>query len=126
LREDFKEHNFIFTQWKKMFHFNVLKNIQVRDPTQSEPSSIPSTASATSPTLQGLRKDAEASNETNLSNQWRIYAKMEGNYHLSNKFALFFHISKYYRSIERDPFEVLPLTFHIKKGTTDPVYFKFV
>ena len=64
--------------------------------------------------------------ETNLSNQWRIYAKMEANYHLSNKFALFFHMSKYYKSIERDPFDVLPLTFHITKGTTDQVYFKFI
>lgn len=64
--------------------------------------------------------------EANLSNQWRIYAKMEANYHLSNKFALFFRISKYYKSIERDPFDVLPLTFHITKGTADQVFYKFV
>ncbi len=51
---------------------------------------------------------------------------MEANYHLSNKFALFFHMSKYYKSIDRDPFDVLPLTFHITKGTTDQVYYKFV
>ena len=67
----------------------------------------------------GHRKDIEVTPETNLSNQWRIYGKMEANYHLSNKFALFFHMSKYYKSIERDPFDVLPLTFHITKGTTD-------
>lgn len=72
------------------------------------------------------RKDIEITPETNTSNQWRIYAKMEANYHLSNKFALFFHMSKYYKSIERDPFDVLPLTFHITKGTTDSVYFKFI
>jgi len=109
-----------------MVHYNVLKNIKVKNPAPSE-SPNQGTVSTISPTAApGLRKDAEASNETNLSNQWRIYAKIEGNYHLSNKFALFFHISKYYRSIERDPFDVLPLTFHIKKGTTDPVYFKFV
>ena len=35
-------------------------------------------------------------------------------------------MSKYYKSIERDPFDVLPLTFHITKGTTDQVYFKFI
>lgn len=51
---------------------------------------------------------------------------MEANYHLSNKFALFFRMSKYYRSIGRDPFDVLPLTFHITKGTTDKVYYKFM
>lgn len=51
---------------------------------------------------------------------------MEANYHLSNKFALFFHMSKYYESIERDPFDVLPLTFHITKGTMDQAFYKFV
>ena len=35
-------------------------------------------------------------------------------------------MSKYYRSIGRDPFDVLPLTFHITKGTTDKVYYKFM
>ena len=37
LREDFKEHNFIFTQWKKMMHFNVLKSMKVRDPAPENP-----------------------------------------------------------------------------------------
>ena len=131
LREDFKEHNFIFTQWKKMMHFNVLKSMKVRLPEPPETKSTePTVASsrAMSPTGPGVRnqKDGEVVPEQNLSNQWRIYAKMEANYHLSNKFALFFHMSKYYRSIERDPFDVLPLTFHITKGTTDQVFYKFV
>ena len=30
MREDFKEHNFIFTQWKKMIHFNLLKNLKTQ------------------------------------------------------------------------------------------------
>jgi hypothetical protein len=56
----------------------------------------------------------------NISNEWRIYAKMEANHHLSNKYALFYNMSNYYRSIGRDPFEVLPLTFHVGKGSYDP------
>ena len=72
-----------------------------------------------SPIAPGYRKEKDAPEEVNYSNQWRIYAKMEANFHLSNKFALFFNMSKYYKSIERDPFDVLPLTFHITKGTTD-------
>jgi tubulin monoglycylase TTLL3/8 len=48
---------------------------------------------------------------------------MEVNYHLSNKYALFYNMQKYYTSKGRDPFEVLPLTFHIKKGIDDPVYY---
>jgi hypothetical protein len=63
--------------------------------------------------------------EGNPSNKWRIYSKMEANYHLSNKYALFYNMQKYYKSIERDLSEVLPQTFHIKKGTSDPVFFNF-
>jgi len=50
---------------------------------------------------------------------------MEANYHLSNKYALFYNMQKYYKSIERDLSEVLPRTFHIKKGNSDPVFFQF-
>jgi len=85
MREDFREHNFIWTQWKKPGHFRVLKQL----PSTAEPSE-------------------------NISNKWRCYCKIEANYHLSNKFALFHNMSKYYKSQGRDPFEVLPLTFHIK------------
>ena len=56
----------------------------------------------------------------NISNDWRMYAKMEANHHLSNKFALFYNMRHYYKSIGRDPFEVLPLTFHVSRGTYDP------
>ena len=33
---------------------------------------------------------------------------------------------KYYKALDRDPFEVLPLTFHIKSGTSDPEYKNFL
>ena len=33
---------------------------------------------------------------------------------------------KYYKALDRDPFEVLPLTFHIKSGTGDPEYKNFL
>ena len=33
---------------------------------------------------------------------------------------------KYYKVLDRDPFEVLPLTFHIKSGTSDPEYKNFL
>ena len=68
----------------------------------------------------------QAEKEINISNEWRIYAKMECNYHLTNKFALFVNMSKYYKSIGRDPLDVLPLSFHIKKGNHDPTFFKFM
>ena len=97
-------------------HFNVLKSIKVRDPetVDQDPTTAAGHSSrALSPTTPGMRnnkneKDGDVVPEANLSNQWRIYAKMEANYHLSNKFALFFRISKYYKSIEKDPFDVSP------------------
>jgi hypothetical protein len=54
-----------------------------------------------------------------------IYSKLEDNYHLANKKALFLNISSYFRAIGIDPFEVaIPLTFHIK-SQKDPEYSRF-
>ena len=44
-----------------------------------------------------------------------IYNRLEDNFHLANKKALFMNISSYYRMLGVDPFDVaIPLTFHIK------------
>ena len=61
-----------------MMHYRVMKSIKVRLPDD--------------PSDQNSNNEAAVVPETNLSNQWRIYAKMEANYHLSNKFALFFRM----------------------------------
>lgn len=61
-----------------------------------------------------------------MSNDLKIYAKMECNFHLSNKCALFYNMRRYYEALGRDPFEVIPLTFHVKKGTEDSEFFKFL
>ena len=53
------------------------------------------------------------------------YCKLEDNYHLANKKALFMNISNYYKALNYDPFEVaIPLTFHIK-SQNDPEYIRF-
>ena len=44
---------------------------------------------------------------------------MEANYHLSNKKALFWNMMNYYKRVGRDPFECLPLTFHVENGLSD-------
>ena len=44
---------------------------------------------------------------------------MEANHHLSNKYALFYNMTNYYKSIGFNPFDVLPLTFHIRNGSYD-------
>jgi hypothetical protein len=54
-----------------------------------------------------------------------IYNRLEDNYHLANKKALFMNIDNYYRVLGYDPFNVaIPLTFHIK-SQNDPEYSRF-
>lgn len=45
------------------------------------------------------------------------------NYVLGNKKALFNTMSNYYRENKQEVFDFLPLTFHIKDGLEDKVYF---
>lgn len=48
------------------------------------------------------------------------------NYVIGNKKALFNTMNTYYTERGEDVFEYLPLTFHIKNGLEDPIYFKFL
>lgn len=61
-----------------------------------------------------------------VSSELKIHSKIEHNYHLSNKKALFYNLVKYYEALGKDPFEVIPLTFHIKEGEEDPEFQKFL
>jgi hypothetical protein len=46
-----------------------------------------------------------------------MYNRLDANYHLSNKKALFVNIREYYTAMGIDAFEVaIPLTFHISSG----------
>lgn len=54
-----------------------------------------------------------------------LHNKLEKNFHLSNKKAMFFNLRRYYEVTNRDPFEYLPLTYHVRNGTDDQEYLKF-
>lgn len=55
-----------------------------------------------------------------------MYNRLEDNFHLANKKALFMNMCNYYTRLGLCPFEVaIPLTFHIK-SQTDPEYAKFI
>lgn len=41
---------------------------------------------------------------------------LEGHIHLSNKKALYYNMKTYYESLDQNPFDYIPLTFHIKDG----------
>lgn len=51
---------------------------------------------------------------------------MENNFHLSNKKAIYYNMKIYYEAQGLDPFEYIPLTFHIKEGENDREFQKFL
>lgn len=53
---------------------------------------------------------------------YRLYNKIEDNYHLANKKALLINMKHYYEAIGEDPFNALPVTFHVKEGLDDPEF----
>ena len=55
----------------------------------------------------------------------KLANKIEDNYHLCNKKALFVNMKNYYEAIGEDPFDSLPVTFHIKEGLDDPNFLAF-
>jgi tubulin--tyrosine ligase len=55
-----------------------------------------------------------------------IYNRIDANFHLSNKKALFYNMRIFYTAIG-EPYErTLPLTFHCEKGTQDPIFKDFL
>lgn len=55
----------------------------------------------------------------------KVYNRVEANFHLANKKSLFINMKQYYESMGAEPFECLPLTFHIKGGSSDPEFETF-
>lgn len=53
------------------------------------------------------------------------YSKMENNYHLSNKKAIYYNMKVYYEAIGKEYHQNLPLTYHVKEGLNDPQFLKF-
>ena len=56
----------------------------------------------------------------------KICNHLEGNTQLGNKKAMFHNMKRYYESLGKDPFKVMPMTFHIKNGKEDEEYEEFV
>lgn len=48
------------------------------------------------------------------SSKIKMHNKMEHNYHLANKKALFFNLRCYYEIIGQEVFDVVPITYHVK------------
>jgi hypothetical protein len=77
---------------------------------------------------RGAKKgeDKEDEKEENpTSHSLLNYSKMENNYHLSNKKAIFYNMKVYYEAIGKEYHHYLPLTYHIKEGLNDNQFLKF-
>lgn len=48
----------------------------------------------------------------------RIHNHLENNWHLSNKKALFYNMKSYYEARKINPFEFIPVTFHVEDLTS--------
>ena len=53
---------------------------------------------------QNLYNGNNINSTINLSNKFKVYAKLENNFNLSNKYGLFYSMQKYYKVCCRDPF----------------------
>lgn len=52
----------------------------------------------------------------------KFHNHLENQWNLSNKKALFYNLYAYYSAVGKQPFDYIPLTFHIREGTNDPFY----
>lgn len=74
-----------------------------------------------------LQQKAEVPPDSNSKTQETIQMcnHLENQFHISNKKAMFINMQQFYIATKKDPFETLPLTFHIKFGASDPEFEKF-
>eukprot|EP01022_Parablepharisma_sp_SALTPOND_P019602 TRINITY_DN337_c0_g1_i1.p1 TRINITY_DN337_c0_g1~~TRINITY_DN337_c0_g1_i1.p1 ORF type:complete len:1075 (+),score=98.46 TRINITY_DN337_c0_g1_i1:2250-5474(+) len=127
--------NLVWTQWKKPKIINLLS--------MTKPALVPkdeltvSTSISTDVGLDTDFKDTKKKSVLNSSNNakigespkntfLRLCNHLEGNGHLGNKKAMFYNMKIFYESIGKDPFDAMPLTFHIKEGKGDKEYSKFL
>ena len=60
------------------------------------------------------------------NSECRVHNHLSNNFYLGNKKALFYNIKQYCELVGQNVFDIVPLTFHIKKGFKDPQYKRFV
>lgn len=140
--EDIKTANLIWTQWKDKKTLDSLPKLTVNPVVQSKLGvTITTSARYMSPNSNSRPKPVDISllgynfitrsksfvalePTTYKSAEMRLHNKIEHNFHLSNKKALYFNLKAYYDVVGEDVFEVIPVTFHIK-GLDDPSLVEF-
>jgi len=56
----------------------------------------------------------------------RLQNHFSQNFYIGNKKALFYNLKSYYQFMNKNVFEVIPLTFHICKGIEDKMFGEFL
>lgn len=56
---------------------------------------------------------------------FKIHNRLEGNFHLTNKKALYLNMKRYFSALHEDYSTKMPVTFHLISGETDPEFAKF-
>lgn len=54
------------------------------------------------------------------SEELKVHNHLESNFYIGNKKALFYNLRKYAELKGFDLFSIIPMTFHISRGTQDP------
>ena len=71
--------------------------------------------------------EEEEKKEENITSHNMITTNhQENNFHLSNKKAIYYNMKIYYESLGQNPFDFMPLTYHIKEGDSDREFQKFI
>jgi len=69
---------------------------------------------------KGKHEDEKEAKEENQTSHHMITTNhQENNFHLSNKKAIWYNMKICYESLGLNPFDYVPLTFHIKDGEND-------
>jgi len=127
--EDFFNVNFLWTQWRKNKHLWILdtkKEWKSKAMLELKQQVIDERENASTSEEEGSPKNSPYNENQEIMFQTKIYNRLEDNFHLSNKKALFWNMSEYYKSMNKSPWNALPVTFHIENGLTDIEYIKFL
>lgn len=140
--DDISSANLVWTQWKDKKTLASLQKIATKHVVDSTLAMTVTTNARYHPTdshlrpklvdITGLgynfitRSKSFATLKTSQyqSASLRIHNKIEHNFHLSNKKALFFNLKTYYEIMGLDVFNVIPVTFHIT-NYEDTAYVEF-
>lgn len=132
-KEDMTELNFLWTEWRKNSEINKLPS-QIPKPIVVVPQESESSDESEEKDNEGEEGRVLPSAkylhtflpEQNIPHEsQKVCNRIEENHNLTNKKSLFVNMQNYYESLGQDPFEVLPKTFHIKKGDKDEDFQNF-